>query len=425
MEREKCTVAKNGIRVYSYKNPAVHSFFISLFVRAGSMYESERESGITHFLEHVAIRNVNYIMGGELYPTLDRFGIEFNASTYSEMVQFYVSGAAESFGCGSKIISQLFSEIKLPSAEISTERERIKAEIRESDDKSSLSTFAGGIVYGGTSLARPITGTASTVAKVTRARLESYRKRIFTPENLFIYVTGAFSDEDIEALAELVGEAPVFEGEKHCNVAPVCEKFGKREGKVAIKSADFTMVRFNFDLDMSRISVAESDILYDILFGGYNSRFFIEMSEKRGLCYDISGAAERYKNIGSLAFSYEVREGALYDSVELALSILDGLVRTPPAEEGMMKAGYVTNAKMLYDDPRDTNFTFAYDNHVMCAGYSSIEERAEVYKKITPRRISELADMIFRPENLTLTVKGRKKRIDTERLEGIIKGFRK
>ena len=140
---------------------------------------------------------------------------------------------------------------------------------------------------------------------------------------------------------------------------------------------------------------------------------------------DISGAAERYKNIGSLAFSYEVREGALYDSVELALSILDGLVRTPPAEEGMMKAGYVTNAKMLYDDPRDTNFTFAYDNHVMCAGYSSIEERAEVYKKITPRRISELADMIFRPENLTLTVKGRKKRIDTERLEGIIKGFRK
>ena len=61
----------------------------------------------------------------------------------------------------------------------------------------------------------------------------------------------------------------------------------------------------------------------------------------------------------------------------------------------------------------------------MGESYKSIEERAELYSKITPERIREIADIIFRTENLTLTVKGEKRRIDTERLENIIKSFRK
>ena len=90
---DQCRNTKNGVNIYTYKNPARHGFYISLFVKAGSMYESEEENGITHFLEHIAIRNVNAVRGGKLYSELDEFGVDFNASTYSEMVQFFVSGA--------------------------------------------------------------------------------------------------------------------------------------------------------------------------------------------------------------------------------------------------------------------------------------------------------------------------------------------
>ena len=87
---EQKRIAKNGISVYSFTNKDNHSFFISMFLKAGCMYESDGENGITHFLEHVAIRNVNKLMGGSMYRELDRLGMEFNASTYSEMVQFYI-----------------------------------------------------------------------------------------------------------------------------------------------------------------------------------------------------------------------------------------------------------------------------------------------------------------------------------------------
>ena len=174
---QKRYVAKNGIEIYGYKNPSQHGFFISLFVRAGSMYESERDSGIGHFAEHVLVRNVNKIMGGELYAELDGRGLEFNASSYSEMIQFYVSGAAANFRFGADVITKILSPIVLDRSEVDAERKRIKAEIREADDKSSLSSFTNGVVHKGTSLARSITGTLSGVDKITAKRLEEYRKR--------------------------------------------------------------------------------------------------------------------------------------------------------------------------------------------------------------------------------------------------------
>lgn len=423
MKKEQLRVLKNGISLYSYKNPALHSFYISLFLRAGSMYESDDESGITHFLEHVAIRNVNAVMGGGLYPLLDKYGIEFNAATYSEMVQFYVSGATKNFAVGAEILSQLMKPIVLSVSEISTERDRIKAEIRENDDRSSLATFTAGIVHKDTTLARPITGSIGSVSRISRSRLEAYRRRVFTRENLFIYVTGAFEERDLDALAEFFEGCELSEGEPHGNVAPVSRDFFRRDGRVQLKSGDYTIVRFSFDMDMSRISVAESDLLYDVLLGGYNSRFFIELSERRGIFYDLSGATERYKNIGTLSFYYEVRPDAVTEAVALTLGLLQQLRETALSEEECMKAGYVENSCMFYDDPRELNFTFAYDNHVLSAGYESLEERAEMYGRVTPERINEVLRLVFRRENLTLTVKGNKKRINLDALERLVRDF--
>ena len=125
---EKRYVSNNGIEVFGYKNTNVHSFFISLFLRSGCMYEDRSENGITHFLEHVLVRNVNRKMNSALYPLLDREGLEFNASTYAEMVQFYVSGASEKFSIGTRIIASLLSPLSLERNDVDLEYEKKQAE---------------------------------------------------------------------------------------------------------------------------------------------------------------------------------------------------------------------------------------------------------------------------------------------------------
>ena len=421
---EKRIIAQNGIEIYSYKNPALHGFSISLFLRGGLMYEQEDEQGITHFLEHVLIRNINKQKGGSLYATLDKHGVEFNAATYSEMVQFYAHGASANFSVGADVIAAFFNPIILTATEIATERKRIKAEIREGDEKNSMASFAASQVYAGTPLAGSITGTNKSVDRITLTRLEEYRKRVFIKENVFIYVTGSVTDSDLDRLCDLIGRAPISTADSdnamHQNVAPVSRYFGKRDVTVAIKNADYTSVRFTFDMDMKTVDDNAADLLYDMLLSGYASPFFIEMSEERGLFYDATGAVEKFKNIGSFYFGYEVKEKDIYAAAEITVDILNSYRTQLRKPDEVIKAGYVDNAPLLYDDMRELNFTMAYDNHIMGAGYGTLEDRIAAYRALTPEDIRNTARALFRPENLTVTVKGNKKRIDTEKLKSIL-----
>ena len=419
---EQKRIAKNGIPVYSLTNKNNHGFFISMFLKAGCMYESEEENGITHFLEHIAIRNVNKLMGGRLYHELDKRGMEFNASTYSEMVQFYISGADKHFRSAAEMISRLLSPIIIDRSEIDAERARIKAEIREVDDKSTLAFISGESVWAGTPLSRAITGTLGSVSKISLQRLESYRRRVFNSNNIFFYVTGNVDNDNLSYLIDLISSYIVDGDEIHGNVAEIPNSFGKRNRGIVIKNADFTKIRYSFDVDMSRVSCAELDLLYDAVLGGYSTDFFIELSEKRGLFYDLGGSVERYRNVGVFSFSYELKESKLYEAAQMTADLLRKYTNCVIDPDRCMRAGYVDNAYMLLDDPRELSFTFAYDNHVLELGYRGIEDRREAYSIITSERLREVAREVFRPENLTVTLKGNKKRIDLKRLENIIFG---
>ena len=357
-----------------------------------------------------------------MYRELDRLGMEFNASTYSEMVQFYICGSDKNFNSAAEMISRLLSPIVLDRVEIDAERDRVKAEIREVDDKSTLAFISGESVWRNTPLAGAITGTLGSVSRISARKLEDYRRRVFNSNNIFFYVTGNVEDGALDYLCELVGRYRVDGEEMHDNVAKVPDEFCKRRKNIGHKNADFTKIRYSFDVDMSKVSCAELDLLYDTVLGGYSSDFFIELSEKRGLFYDLGGSVERYRNVGVFSFSYELKESKLTEAVRMTSQLLRSYTERTVEPERSMRACYVDNADMLLDDPRELCFTFAYDNHILDLGYSGIEDRKRAYASITPERIREVAKEVFRPENLTVTLKANKKKINFSELENIIFG---
>ncbi len=417
---EKSLKLKNGLSLYHYSQPHTHSFYISLFVKTGSMYEEEKICGISHFLEHAIIRSINNEMDGALYSLLDKHGLEFNASTFAEMVQFYISGSPSAFAVAAEIIAKVLMPVKLSKEDFEAERSRIRAEIREAQEKTSLLQFTLDNVFGTTSLSRPITGTGGSVSKISRRTLEEYRRAAFTPENSFAYLTGSFDESDIKMLSSELEKYSLYSGNIHDNSAPVLNSFGKRGAFVGIKNADYCKVRFTFDLDMTRLSLPETDLAHAVLVGGYSSELFVEMSERRGIFYDIDGVCDRYKNIGILGFSFELRESRLYEAIELVVELLGRLKTDLLPAERCMYATYVDNAPMLLDSPRELNFTLAYDNHVMDMGYPDLDARTDAYRRVTPERLRELYRIIFTPDNLTFTMKGNKKRVDTEKIRNIL-----
>ena len=164
MEREHIT--PQGVSVFHDKNENIHSFCLCLYVRAGSLFETKENNGISHFFEHIVFKNIHYQMGENLYQTLDRCGLDFNASTYEEFIQFIITGAPAHFEEAAEILTGIFEPITLPEEVIDTERKRIKAEIREEDEESSLGYFTKKIAWKNTSLERTITGKKKTLDKI-------------------------------------------------------------------------------------------------------------------------------------------------------------------------------------------------------------------------------------------------------------------
>ncbi len=413
--------SKNNIKIYSYTNEHLHSFCICFYIKTGSMYETKDTIGISHFLEHMIFRNINFVSGYNLYETLDNLGLAFSASTCKEFVQFSITGAPRKFKSACDIITKIFLPLDktLPKDEFEAERKRIKAEIREDDDKRTIEYIAKSSVWENTSLANLITGTIGNVNKIKMKHLAEEKDKVFSASNVFCYVTGNVPQENMKYLAEKISEYEISEnGVCRNNIAPVPENFFKRNCKVVTKQEDYCMAQICFDVDNKKVSKEERSILYDMIFSGDSCAMFRELSEKYGYVYSYDARLEEYRNIGSLSFSFEVEYKNLYSSLEAVAEICEKMKETPQGLE-KAKVYYTDNIEMMLDNAEELNFTMAYENYILNENFDTIEKKKEKYLKINEENIKKASREIFRNSNLVVAVKGDKKKINAEKIKKI------
>lgn len=411
---EQKFITKNQVEIFSYPGEHLHSFCIGLYLKAGSLYESAEENGITHFLEHVVIRNINWLMDGQLYPYLDRLGLMFNACTYKEFVQFEITGAKKHLREAIDVFVKLFEPIGLPAAEIDIERKRIKAEIREDDEKGSLGYFTNEIVWKDTPLVRPITGKSTVLDRMGKRALQDAHEKCFVSNHLFFYVTGCAEQSDIAYLAAAVETYDLKPSvAERGNMAPVPKDFFQRKDCLAIKNSSDTVVRFSFDIDSAKYSQAAYMLLYDILFDCENSKIHQALSEKLGYIYSFDPGLEQYTNIGSLYFQYEVQPSRLLDSVRIVIDLFRELKKGITDELDYVKAVYIDNSELILDHASNLNWTQAYEAHILGRTCPDLEGRRKEFSQVTPGDITRLVREVFTLSNLTVTLKSKK----TKKLE--------
>lgn len=414
-------VSKNGVDIYGYRSKYLHSFCLCLYVKAGPLYEDDCENGISHFFEHTAFRSINTALGGELYRRADMLGINMNAVTYKEFIQFKITGASEKFRESVDILCEIFTPFNVPGHELDVERKRIKSELRESDEKNSLEYFSEKIVWNGTRLANTILGKNAVLDRIGIKALGNAQKRFLSPENIFFFATGNYGDDGLSYLSRVIEAKEMYPcTESRVNTVTVPNDFGNRNGLICVKNSKEHVVRFSFDIFPERYSCAESYLLYDILFSGECSKIFKGLSEESGMVYSYDATIERYRNAGTLSFLYEVGAKDVVRSVRKVVDILVKLKEGIKDELEYARASYVVNAKCLLDEPEELNFQLGYEDTLMGHSYSSFEERVDSYKKVTPERMTEIVREIFRTENLVLTFKEDKRRINIEEIQKAI-----
>ena len=92
------TALDNGVRVVVLRLPHVATAAVSVFVRSGSQHESARNSGISHFVEHMAFKGTRSRNCQQINLDAERLGADVNAHTDKNHTAFHMRGLARDAG---------------------------------------------------------------------------------------------------------------------------------------------------------------------------------------------------------------------------------------------------------------------------------------------------------------------------------------
>src|SRR3989344_3839617 len=131
----KRKVLPNGIRLITIPMASFESATALVMVGAGSRYENKKNSGISHFLEHMAFK------GTKSKPTfmevaglIDAIGGEFNAFTSKEYTGYYIKASKNNIEICLDLLSDMLQNSLLDAAEIEKEKGVIIEEINLYED---------------------------------------------------------------------------------------------------------------------------------------------------------------------------------------------------------------------------------------------------------------------------------------------------
>lgn len=412
----------NGISIYSLTNPNLRSFCLSLYVRAGSIFEDISNNGISHLFEHVVFRNIKNKYEN-FYELLAMRGLCFQGSTYKEFVSFTIDGPQHEFDFAIEILCGLFDEIEPTSHDFNNEKGRIKAEIREEDLRSSLDFYFDSIVWKNSEVEKIVLGYCKTIDRVSVKKINEFRQKVLSAGNCFIYATGNISDENLNALNKKISKLDICQiNPGFTNTVTVNDEFFHRKKKIWIKNNYWHYIQIGFDVDCSKYSGGVYDLLYALLFNGDKALVYNYLSEDNPIIYSYDSTFEQYDNVGNINFSFEVDRNKIEDVFKAVVELLNA------AKDGRFNFEANLNSEMFnseldLDKPSNLNWNMAYYNHILKT--EPIDYSDEFYGRfrVTKKQVTDAAKDIFRRCNMTVAMKGNKKRINTDAIEKILESL--
>jgi len=175
---------------------------VHLYIRAGSLNETEEQRGLAHFLEHMLFNGSTHFPPGELVRYFQSIGMQFgndaNAHTgFDETVYDIIlpAGDEENLKKGLLVMHDYASGALLLEKEVKRESGVILAEMR-SRDSADYRTFKASLRFELpdhlVSKRLPI-GKTEVIENANRARLKSFYDAWYRPDNMVLVLVGDFS----------------------------------------------------------------------------------------------------------------------------------------------------------------------------------------------------------------------------------------
>ncbi|HVV29719.1 MAG TPA: pitrilysin family protein [Mycobacteriales bacterium] len=355
-----------GLRVVSEHLPAARSVAVGIFVGTGSRYESPRQAGASHYLEHLLFKGTARRTAQEISASLERVGGELNAYTTKDHTCYHARALAADLPLTVDVLADMVLSSLLNSADVEAERGVILEEIAmEADDPADVAheQFARAL-FGDAPLGRPVLGSVASIEAMSRATIARYWRRTYTPDRVVIAAAGQLDHNRLLRLVRrafggwLADAAPV-------SGTPAPGLSGSPLGRPAQPVRMLRRRTEQANLVLGARALARGDdrrmvlaVLNAALGGGMSSRLFQEIREKRGLAYSVYSFTAAYADDGALGIYVGCQPRRVRDVLAICREQLaDVATRGLTDAEVALGRGQVRGSLLLSHEDTETRMT--------------------------------------------------------------------
>jgi zinc protease len=195
----------NGFRYALLEHPGeTGRISLRLLVMAGSLHEEESESGLAHFVEHMAFQ------GGTTLPdhsmeVFERLGLKAGADTNAWTARDCTVYKLDIPDADEKALETAFTFLRdvadgilFAPAEVDSERRIVLREMEEAEARNEgADAIAATILPGLRAAQRAPIGLRSVIEKTTAEQLRSFWQRHYVPSRMTLVATGDFKTKEL------------------------------------------------------------------------------------------------------------------------------------------------------------------------------------------------------------------------------------
>jgi len=402
------TKLANGLKVLTVPMTGRQSCGVAVWIRTGARYESTREAGISHFLEHMLFKGTVTRNAQQIKQAVEGVGGSMNAFTSEEMTCYFAKLLKPHMGVAMEVLADMVLNSTFPQAEVDKERSVILEEIKMYKDLPSHEAHEkiSALLWPKHSLGRPIAGTKESVNELKRADLVDYLECNYGPTNMLVSVAGNVRHEDV---LKLVRKNFIFKR----RVKPTSfsqAHFEKKGQRVWIKNKKIEQTHLIFGFQgFARVHPDryKLSLLHVMLGANMSSRLFEEVREKRGLAYEIKSGLVSYFDTGAFVVSAGVEAKKAPDCMRVVLNELRQIANQPPAAEELKRAKdfFMSQICMGVEDTLD-HLLWTGDRVISGRSVPDLEKIRRNIQSVTPDQVSAVAKHLFQKSKMYFSAVG-------------------
>lgn len=402
------TELPNGLIVLTEQMDHLRSVAMGVWTKSGSRCEAAEVNGISHFVEHMLFKGTKSRSAQKIAREMDSIGGNLDAFTSKETICFNVKSLSDHVPIALDVLADMVLNPTFAAPDIERERGVILEEIKIDEDNPDVlvhELFTQSF-WKGHPLGKPILGTTETVARLSQQELFGYHGDRFHGGNLVFSAAGSLDhDRFVDAVAEKFSALASGPAPSELSAPEPSARIILRNKKALEQVQICLGVPAPPITDDSRYATS---ILNTVLGGGMSSRLFQNIREERGLAYSVYSDMSPYRDTGNFCVYAGTSAGKALEVVDLILAEFRKLKQEPIGEEELTRAKDQLKGNILLGlESSNARMANLARQEMYFRQFFSADEIIARIGDVTASDVQTMAQRLFVPENIAVTLLGR------------------